>query len=53
MAAACGVAGPVVFQVLTNSGPFNEQIVINEIPGMSATNTITVKGNMNAPAETA
>ncbi|MEY4650948.1 MAG: hypothetical protein RJA06_1021 [Bacteroidota bacterium] len=46
-AAACGVAGPVVFQVLTNSGPFNEQIVINEIPGMSATNTITVKGNNN------
>ncbi|MEY4478929.1 MAG: hypothetical protein RL276_1234 [Bacteroidota bacterium] len=46
-AAACGVSGPVVFQVLSNSAPFNEQITINEIPGMSATNTITVKGNNN------
>lgn len=46
-AAACGVAGPVVFQVLTSSPTFTEQLVINEIPGMSATNTITVKGNFN------
>lgn len=46
-AAACGVSGPVVFQVLSNSAPFNEQLVINPIPGMSATNTITVKGNNN------
>jgi hypothetical protein len=46
-AAACGVAGPVVFQVLANSAPFVEQIEIGEIPGMSATNTITVKGNGN------
>ncbi|MFY9518806.1 MAG: right-handed parallel beta-helix repeat-containing protein [Schleiferiaceae bacterium] len=46
-AASCGVAGPVVFQVLPNSGPYNEQIEIQEIPGMSATNTITVKGNFN------
>jgi hypothetical protein len=46
-AASCGVAGPVVFQVLANSAPFVEQIEIAEIPGMSATNTITVKGNNN------
>ena len=46
-AAACGVAGPVVFQVITSSPTFTEQLVINEIPGMSATNTITVKGNFN------
>ncbi len=46
-AASCGVAGPVVFQVLANSAPFVEQIEIGEIPGMSATNTITVKGNGN------
>lgn len=46
-AASCGVAGPVVFQVLPNSGPYNEQLEIPEIPGMSATNTITVKGNFN------
>ncbi|MFM8565038.1 MAG: hypothetical protein ACKOBQ_02695, partial [Bacteroidota bacterium] len=46
-AASCGVAGPVVFQVLANSAPFVEQIEIGAIPGMSATNTITVKGNNN------
>ncbi|MEY4969341.1 MAG: hypothetical protein RLZZ261_1112 [Bacteroidota bacterium] len=46
-AASCGVAGPVVFQVLANSAPFVEQIEIGVIPGMSATNTITVKGNGN------
>ena len=46
-AASCGVAGPVVFQVLANSAPFVEQIEIGEVPGMSATNTITVKGNGN------
>jgi hypothetical protein len=51
-AAACGVAGPVVFQVLANSAPFVEQIEIGEIPGMSATNTITVKGNGNTLAFT-
>jgi len=46
-AAACGVAGPVVFQVIASSPTFTEQLVINDIPGMSATNTITVKGNFN------
>lgn len=46
-AAACGVAGPVVFQVISSSPTFSEQLVINDIPGMSATNTITVKGNFN------
>ena len=46
-AAACGVAGPVVFQVIPSSPTFTEQLLINDIPGMSATNTITVKGNFN------
>ena len=46
-AASCGVAGPVVFQVLANSAPFVEQLEIGAIPGMSATNTITIKGNNN------
>ncbi|MSP65519.1 MAG: T9SS type A sorting domain-containing protein [Flavobacteriaceae bacterium] len=46
-AAACGVAGPVVFQVIGSSPIFNEQLQINQIPGMSATNTIKVKGNFN------
>jgi PKD domain/Periplasmic copper-binding protein (NosD)/Secretion system C-terminal sorting domain/Right handed beta helix region len=52
-AASCGVAGPVVFQVLANSAPFVEQLEISEIPGMSASNTITVKGNGNTLSFTA
>jgi len=46
-AASCGVAGPVVFQVIPNSGPYNEQLEIPELPGMSSVNTIIVKGNGN------
>jgi len=46
-AASCGVAGPVVFDVQPFSGPYNEQIVLGNIPGMSATNTITINGNGN------
>lgn len=42
---ACGVTGPVVFSVTPGSGPYTEQIVINAIPGTSATNTVTFKGN--------
>ena len=44
-AASCGVAGPVVFDVISSSTPYNEQIVANDIPGLSAVNTITVRGN--------
>ncbi len=43
----CGISGPVVFNVVTNSGPYNEQISIGSIPGASATNTITFNGNRN------
>jgi hypothetical protein len=46
-AASCGVAGPVVFNVQPFSGPYTEQIILGAIPGMSATNTITVNGNNN------
>ncbi|SFE97086.1 gliding motility-associated C-terminal domain-containing protein [Chitinophaga sp. CF118] len=41
----CGINGPVVFNVVTASGPYNEQVVIPAIPGASATNTITFNGN--------
>jgi gliding motility-associated-like protein len=41
----CGVSGPVVFNVVTGSGPYDEQVVIPAIPGASATNTITFNGN--------
>lgn len=46
-AASCGVAGPVVFSIQPFSGPYTEQIILGQIPGMSATNTITVNGNNN------
>ena len=46
-AASCGVSGPVIFSVLPNSGPYNEQLILPNIPGMSSTNTITVNGNGN------
>lgn len=42
---SCGINGPVVFTVVTNSGPYDEQVVIPHINGASATNTITIKGN--------
>jgi metal-sulfur cluster biosynthetic enzyme len=43
---SCGINGPVKFTVAPGSGPYNEQIVIPQISGASATNTITFKGNL-------
>ncbi len=40
----CGINGPVRFDV--THGVYNEQVVIPAIPGASATNTITFKGNL-------
>ncbi|TXK73035.1 fibronectin type III domain-containing protein [Mesonia sp. K4-1] len=42
---ACGVSAAVTFDILTGSGPYNEQLVLNEVTGASATNTITFNGN--------
>ncbi|MFC5271067.1 T9SS type A sorting domain-containing protein [Adhaeribacter terreus] len=44
---ACGIGGPVTFDVVTGTGPYNEQVVIPEILGASATNTVTFNGNGN------
>ncbi|OQP52613.1 hypothetical protein A4H97_25150 [Niastella yeongjuensis] len=41
----CGISGPVVFDVAAGSGPYNEQLIIPQISGTSATNTVTFKGN--------
>ncbi|MCW5904230.1 MAG: T9SS type A sorting domain-containing protein [Chitinophagaceae bacterium] len=41
----CGINGPVVFNVEPGSGPYVEQVVINQIGGASATNTVTINGN--------
>nr|MBA3901538.1 right-handed parallel beta-helix repeat-containing protein [Bacteroidota bacterium] len=46
-ALACGIAGPVVFNVAPNSGPYNEQIEITEIFNSSSTNTVLFNGNGN------
>jgi len=42
---SCGISAPVIFNVITGSGPFNEQITIPQILGASATNTIIFNGN--------
>lgn len=53
LAVKCGIAGPVTFTVTPNSGPYNEQLVLNSIPNTSATNTIRFLGNGNTIAHTA
>ncbi|HRN95648.1 MAG TPA: T9SS type A sorting domain-containing protein, partial [Chitinophagales bacterium] len=44
---SCGVNGPVVFNMVPNSGPYTEQVIIPAISGASSTNTITINGNGN------
>ena len=41
----CGIAGPVVLNVVSGSGPYNEQVSINQTANTSSTNTITINGN--------
>jgi parallel beta-helix repeat protein len=40
----CGVSGPVVFNITAGS-TYTEQVEFHQIPGSSATNTITFNGN--------
>ncbi len=42
-----GICGPVVFEVVPGSGPYNEQIVLGDVVGSSATNTITFNGKLD------
>ena len=42
-----GVSGPLVVDVVANSGPYTGQVVFPNITGASATNTITINGNGN------
>ncbi|MCC6385295.1 MAG: hypothetical protein IT241_09090, partial [Bacteroidia bacterium] len=44
-ALSCGISSPIVFNVASGSGPYNESVVIPEITGTSAVNTITINGN--------
>lgn len=41
-----GVNGAVTVTVVKGSGPYTEQVNIGTVTGVSSTNTITVKGNM-------
>ncbi len=41
----CGVSGPVVINVDPSSGPYNDQFMVGQIAGASATNTVTINGN--------
>ena len=40
-----GIAGPIVLNVTPGTGPYNEQVLIENIGGMSPINTITINGN--------
>ncbi|MBP9690013.1 MAG: hypothetical protein KBE91_10410, partial [Bacteroidia bacterium] len=42
-----GIGGAVTFNVVANSGPYNNQVFLSFVPGVSATNTITFNGNGN------
>jgi trimeric autotransporter adhesin len=50
LAMSCGILGSVVFNVVANSGPYNEQLVLDSIKGTSPTKTITFNGNGNTIA---
>jgi predicted small integral membrane protein len=39
-----GVSGPVTLRLTAGAGPFNEQVMINPIPGASAINNIRLTG---------
>jgi len=40
-----GLAGPVIVDVVSGTGPYNEQVLFNELPNSSETNTLTINGN--------
>jgi gliding motility-associated-like protein len=43
----CGIDNKVIFNVVAGSGPYEEQLIMSEVPGASANNTITFNGNGN------
>ena len=49
-ALSCGIAGPIIFNVVPGTGPYNEQFILDSVPGTSAINTITFNGNANTIA---
>jgi trimeric autotransporter adhesin len=43
----CGVGGAITFNVTAGTGPYDEQLSIPAISGVSAVNTVTFNGNGN------
>jgi gliding motility-associated-like protein len=50
IAMGCGILGAVTFNVTPNSGPYNEQLILDSIAGTSVVNTVTYNGNGNTLA---
>jgi parallel beta-helix repeat protein len=46
-ALSCGITGPIVINVVPNSGPYNEVVAFGPISGSSAVNTVRINGNGN------
>jgi gliding motility-associated-like protein len=44
----CGINGPVIFNVSAGTGVYNEQLIMTPVPGSSAVNTVTFKGDGTA-----
>jgi parallel beta-helix repeat protein len=44
-AMACGIGGPIVFNLLSAPAVYNEQLILDPIANTSAVNTITFNGN--------
>lgn len=42
-----GISGPLVVDVVANSGPYNEQPTFNQVSGANSNSTITINGNGN------
>lgn len=42
-----GISGPIVIDVVSGSGPYTEQVTINQYSGISSTNSIKINGNGN------
>nr|HPR58582.1 fibronectin type III domain-containing protein [Bacteroidales bacterium] len=40
-----GFAGPVIVDVIAGTGPYEEQVILGELPNSSAVNTLTINGN--------
>lgn len=43
----CGIGGHLVVNVVPNSGPYIEQVVFQNISGLSSASTVTINGNSN------